>query len=149
MYSIRLTLRSHGLVTVTMMVAALSLTHAAVSAPSALSSRYHRLSDCFHVDVPLLQLFAFRATLLPPLDLWLALPFACWHTYQLAFPYTLRKVRDSNPRIVLTIAALAVRCFQPDSANLPCARLCGRQFRITFRCFTLPSRIMRLISCIG
>ena len=33
--------------------------------------------------------------------------------------YCLRKVRDSNPRIVLTIAALAVRCFQPGSANLP------------------------------
>ena len=27
----------------------------------------------------------------------------------------LRKVRDSNPRIVLTIAALAVQCFQPLS----------------------------------
>ena len=46
--------------------------------------------------------------------------------YQLARTGCLRKVRDSNPRIVLTIAALAVRCFQPDSANLPCARLCGR-----------------------
>ncbi len=52
------------------------LTHAAVPAPPALSSRHHRLSDCFHVDVPL-QLFAFCATSLPPLDLWLALPFAC------------------------------------------------------------------------
>ena len=34
-------------------------------------------------------------------------------------PHWWRKVRDSNPRIVVTIAALAVRCFQPDSANLP------------------------------
>ena len=38
-------------------------THAAVPAPPALSSRHHRLSDCFHVVVPL-QLFAFCATLL-------------------------------------------------------------------------------------
>lgn len=30
-------------------------------------------------------------------------------------PRRLWKVRDSNPRIVLTIAALAVRCFQPLS----------------------------------
>ena len=47
-----------------------------------------------------------------------------WFAYlpglSLHVPRRLRKVRDSNPRIVLTIAALAVRCFQPDSANLPC-----------------------------
>ena len=46
-------------------------------------------------------------------------PFALYFT-SLRVDGSLRKVRDSNPRIVLTIAALAVRCFQPDSANLPC-----------------------------
>ena len=45
-------------------------------------------------------------------------PFALYFT-SLRVDGSLRKVRDSNPRIVLTIAALAVRCLQPDSANLP------------------------------
>lgn len=41
-------------------------------------------------------------------------PFALYFT-SLRVDGFLRKVRDSNPRIVLTIAALAVRCFQPLS----------------------------------
>ena len=88
-----------------------------------------RPTDCFHVTVSIFLLDVFPspdATLLASDFPVVSSPFAWWYTYHLAFPCTLRKVRDSNPRIVSTIAALAVRCFQPDSANLPFFVYCVR-----------------------
>ena len=66
-----------GLVTVTTSHggAALETYSRCCPGSTALSSQLHRLQIAFRVDVPL-QLFAFCATSLPPLDLWLALPSA-------------------------------------------------------------------------
>ena len=52
---------------------------------------------------------------LPPTSLWLVVRSSDGTRTARLFHALLRKVRDSNPRIVSTIAALALRCFQPLS----------------------------------
>ena len=80
-------------------------------------------SICVEVSFATVSAQSFARPLAGLLATHLAIVYSVYSAYlpglSLHVPRRLRKVRDSNPRIVLTIAALAVRCFQPDSANLP------------------------------
>ena len=78
-----------------------------------------------------------------------------WFAYlpglSLHVPRRLRKVRDSNPRIVLTIAALAVRCFQPLSQpSCFCMSLWYSDHRHASQIFNLPrcKQPLNLVACI-
>ena len=91
-------------------------------------------SICVEVSFATVSAQSFARPLAGLLATHLAIVYSVYSAYlpglSLHVPRRLRKVRDSNPRIVLTIAALAERCFQPLSQ--PSLLSCLALFRNVF-----------------